>query len=55
MKKLYIVKHEVLAKSITEAMRIKTGNIYEISLADEKYQPQPLVPKVGFNNKKKKQ
>lgn len=52
MKKLYLVKREVIATSIKKAMTNK-GHIYEISLAEEKNWPQEKK-QVGFRSKKKK-
>ena len=50
-KKLWLVKREVRANSLKEAM-ITKGHIYEISLADDKYQPDTDKKDVGFKNKK---
>ncbi len=47
MKKLYYVKREVLANSITEAAR-KAGRIYEISLAAASEQPNKETKVKGF-------
>lgn len=49
-KKLYLVKREVYASSTESAVKSK-GRVYEITLADEKYQPAPIL-KAGFNVKK---
>lgn len=50
-KKLYIVKREVRANSIQEAIKNK-GEIYEVTLAEDKYQPEKFVSdKLGFRKK----
>lgn len=46
-KKLYLVSREVLAYSLKEAL-IQRGTVYEIRLADEKYQPEVEKKEVGF-------
>lgn len=46
-KKLYLVKREVLAGSLKEAMS-KHGEIYEITLAEEKFQPEDTPEVKGF-------
>lgn len=48
-KKMYIVKHEVLARNIQEAAKIKCWVVYEVSIADEKYQPQDEKEVKGFS------
>lgn len=50
MKKLYIVKREVLATSIKDAMR-RRGKIYEVSEAAESLQPIEEKPTKGFKPK----
>ena len=50
-KKLYLVKREVFATSVKKAM-MERGTIYEIQLADEKYQPQEEKESAGFKTKK---
>ena len=47
-KKLYLVKREVYAYSIKEAVK-EDGEIYEIQLADERFQDKKN-PNVGFEN-----
>lgn len=47
MKKLYYVKRQVIASSITEAMR-SAGVIYSIEEAEEKDWPVPKALQVGF-------
>lgn len=47
--RMYIVKREVLARSIKDAVTAK-GIVYEVSLADEKFQPDSKKPIKGFNN-----
>lgn len=49
--KLYLVKREVRARNIKEAMN-KDGVIYEIVLADEKFQQEEEKKETGFNVKK---
>ena len=46
MKKLYLVKREVVASNVVEAMKNK-GTIYEIQLTEEKMWPENKN-KVGF-------
>ena len=48
MNKLYLVKREVIADNIEQAIKGK-GKVYEISLANEEYQPKSSV-NVGFKN-----
>lgn len=49
--KMYLVKREVIATSIKNALS-QRGNIYEIVLADEKNWPEQKKKKVtGFKNK----
>ena len=52
--KLYLVKREVKAKNIREALT-RTGIIYSIELVDPKSQPeeQRTVGLFGFNHNKK--
>lgn len=50
-KKLYLVKREVFATTIKEAMT-NDGIIYEISLAEEKFQPASDKPVNGFAPRK---
>ena len=50
-KKLWIVKREVRANSIEEAAKNK-GKIYEITIADDKYQPDFEQKELGFKIKK---
>jgi hypothetical protein len=51
MKKLWIVKREVWAHDVTEAAKAK-GKIYEVTMADEKYQPEEWrSKKLGFKKK----
>jgi len=47
--RMYLVKKEVIAKNIKEAM-YKDGKIYCIELAEEKFQPEDNK-EVGFNKK----
>lgn len=50
-KKLYLVKREVRANSIKEAAGAK-GEIYEILIAEDKYQPEKyVIGKLGFRKK----
>lgn len=49
--KLYLVKREVYAKDI-RAAAIKKGTVYEIVLADERFQPDNEKKDVGFKKKK---
>ncbi len=52
MKKLYIVKREVRANSIPEALKGK-GKVYEVSLAGDKYQPtEEKSDNTGFKKTK---
>ena len=46
-KKLYLVKREVYATSIEQALKQK-GKVYEVSLAEDKFQPVVEKPIVGF-------
>lgn len=48
-KKLYLVKYEVRANSISEALKTR-GVVYGIELADDKYQPE-TTKKLGFKKK----
>lgn len=50
VKKMYLVKREVLATTIKEAMNAK-GKIYAIELADDKFQPPPPPQEAGFKVK----
>lgn len=50
VKKLYLVKREVIATSIQQAMREK-GTIYEIVVTDKKDWPEPPTKIKGFNKK----
>jgi len=47
--KMYLVKREVMAKNIREAM-YKPGKIYEIQIAAAEYQPEE-TKEVGFDKK----
>lgn len=50
-KKLWLVKREVRADSIKEAMSA-SGEIYEVILAEDRYQPEKFVDsKLGFRKK----
>ena len=49
-KKMYIVKREVLATSIEKALTAK-GHIFEVVIADDKYQPEDKKD-IGFKKKK---
>ncbi len=51
-KQLYLVKREVLATDINKAM-IARGTIYEVALAEDKSQPENILPPLGFKSKKK--
>lgn len=51
MKKLYLVKREVLATSIKNAMTAK-GIIYEIQTVDDKSQPSLEKKQIGFKKNK---
>ena len=51
-KKLYLVKREVMATSIENAMR-ERGFIYAIEMVDEKLQPEPKKGSLGFKPKSK--
>lgn len=48
-KKLYLVKREVLASSIEQALKSK-GKVYEVSLADDS-EIKKENKKIGFSNK----
>ena len=50
--KMYLVRREVMAKNIREAM-YKTGKIYSIELAEEKFQPEDQKS-VGFDRNQTK-
>lgn len=52
IEKLFLVKREVLARTIQEAMR-KDGKIYSVEEASEKDQPQQEKKVDGFINKTK--
>ena len=45
--KLWLVKKEVLAKTLREAIT-KPGRVYEIQEASKEYQPEEKPKKVGF-------
>jgi len=47
-KKMYLVKYEVLARNMLEALKIGKGTVYEISLVDEKAQPVEEKKVEGF-------
>lgn len=49
---MYFVKREVVASTITEAMKAK-GKIYAIELSDEKMWPEDKA-NIGFKNAKEK-
>jgi len=51
IKKMYFVKHEVIACSAEEALKRAKGHIYEVVLADKIYWPE-TKSKVGFSKKK---
>jgi hypothetical protein len=51
IKKLFIVKKEVLATSISAAEKAK-GKIFAIEEASEEFQPNNKKP-IGFKNEKK--
>lgn len=54
MKKMYLVKREVMANNISQAMRLP-GKIYSVEIAEEKFQPDPVPPQpAGFAKKNKK-
>ncbi len=46
---MYLVKREVFAASLERAI-VSRGVVYEVSLADEKFQPVPKKKKLGFKN-----
>lgn len=50
-KKLYLVKREVLATSLAKAL-ISKGHVYEIMLAEDKFQPENKKESLGFKKKK---
>lgn len=52
LKRLYLVKREVLATSVIQALRLP-GKVYEIQLAEDKFQPEPKKGTPGFDKKKK--
>ncbi len=52
IKKLYLVKREVLATSLQQAIRGR-GTVYEITTADDKFQPEKPISKIGLKLKKK--
>lgn len=47
MKKLFLVKREVLAESMAKALTTK-GTVYEICLASDDQQPHPKKKKIGL-------
>jgi len=49
--KLYLVKREVVANSIKEALT-RPGHIYEVVLADEKNWPELKKKNIGFKKQK---
>ncbi len=49
-KKMYLVKREVIAGSIKEAM-VKRGTIYSIEIAEDKFQPDEQKKFLGFKKK----
>jgi len=51
-KKMYIVKREVIASSVKEALTAK-GHVYEITIAEDKYQPLTYKP-IGFTKSKRR-
>jgi len=50
---LYIVKHEVMATSLTEAARIAMGTVVEAYKAAAEFQPKEEVKVEGFTSPKK--
>ena len=51
-KKMYLVKYEVFATSLKQALTSKERSVYEVSLTDEKSW-KPLKNKdIGLNKKK---
>lgn len=50
MKKLYLVKREVLATSVENALKGR-GVVYEVQLAADNQQPDKKAPKIGFKKK----
>ena len=52
-KKLFLVKHEVVAKTVQEALRIGKGTVYEVVLAEEKSWPEDEKKVEGFTKIKK--
>lgn len=52
--KMYLVKREVMARNIEEAMK-NDGEIYSIELADSRFQPEEKKQKpiIGFSKDKK--
>ncbi len=52
-KRLYFVKREVLATSISAAIHMK-GTIYEIQMASEQSQPEESTKVEGFIKRKTK-
>ena len=50
-KKMYLVKYEVIASTVKEALR-KKGQVYEVSLADEKNWPEENKPMLRDNKNK---
>lgn len=51
IKKLYLVKREVIATSMEKALHAR-GTVYEVVIAEEKSWPQSRK-KVGFDNNNK--
>ena len=49
-KKMYLVKREVIATSVADALRRK-GKVYEVTLAAPEYQPENEKPMQGFKTK----
>lgn len=52
-KKLYLVKYEVRANSVAQAIRTR-GIVYEVTLASEETKTKDLPKPLGFKSKKKK-
>lgn len=52
-KRMYLVKREVIATSMAKAI-VGRGKVYEITLADDKFQPKDPSPRVGFKSNAKK-
>ena len=50
--KMWLVKREVMAKSLAEAIR-KPGRVYSVEEAGKEYQPEE-IKKIGFTDDLKK-